>query len=48
MSRPRNPILHRDGENVIVKVGSDERFRIPIHNIEGIVCFGYMGASSRT
>ena len=37
--------LHRDGENVIVKVGSDERFRIPIHNIEGIVCFGYMGAS---
>ncbi len=37
--------LHRDGENVIVKVGSDERFRIPVHNIEGIVCFGYMGAS---
>jgi len=37
--------LHRDGENVIVKVGNDERFRIPIHNLEGIVCFGYMGAS---
>lgn len=37
--------LHRDGENVIVKVGSEERFRIPIHNLEGIVCFGYMGAS---
>ncbi|OPX62902.1 MULTISPECIES: type I-C CRISPR-associated endonuclease Cas1c [unclassified Methanoregula] len=37
--------LHRDGENVIVKVGSEEKFRIPIHNLEGIVCFGYMGAS---
>jgi CRISPR-associated protein Cas1 len=37
--------LHRDGENVIIKVGSEERFRIPIHNLEGIVCFGYMGAS---
>jgi CRISPR-associated protein Cas1 len=37
--------LHRDGENVIVKVGHEERFRIPIHNLEGIVCFGYMGAS---
>ena len=37
--------LHRDGENVIIKVGTEERFRIPIHNLEGIVCFGYMGAS---
>ena len=37
--------LHRDGENVIIRVGSEERFRIPIHNLEGIVCFGYMGSS---
>lgn len=37
--------LHRDGENVIVKVNNEEKFRIPIHNLEGIVCFGYMGAS---
>ncbi len=37
--------LHRDGENVLVKVGSEEKFRIPAHNLEGIVCFGYMGAS---
>lgn len=37
--------LHRDGENVLVKVGNEEKFRIPIHNLEGIVCFGYMGAS---
>jgi CRISPR-associated protein Cas1 len=37
--------LHRDGENVTIKVGNEERFRIPVHNLEGIVCFGYMGAS---
>jgi CRISPR-associated protein Cas1 len=37
--------LHRDGENVIIKVHNEEKFRIPIHNLEGIVCFGYMGAS---
>ena len=37
--------LLKDGENVIVKVSNEERFRIPIHNLEGIVCFGYMGAS---
>ena len=37
--------LSRDGENVVVKVENDERFRIPIHNIEGIVSMGFMGAS---
>ena len=37
--------LTKDGENVVVKVNDVETFRIPVHNIEGIVCFGYMGAS---
>lgn len=37
--------LTRDGENVVVKVENEEKFRIPIHNLEGVVCFGYMGAS---
>jgi CRISPR-associated protein Cas1 len=37
--------LTKDGENVVVKVNDSETFRIPVHNIEGIVCFGYMGAS---
>lgn len=37
--------LSKDGENVVVKVENEEKFRIPAHNIEGIVCFGYMGAS---
>ncbi len=37
--------LSRDGENVVVKIENKERFRIPIHNIEGIVSVGFMGAS---
>ncbi|MDI6719650.1 MAG: type I-C CRISPR-associated endonuclease Cas1c [Methanomicrobiales archaeon] len=37
--------LTRERENVVVRVDNEERFRIPIHNLEGIVCFGYMGTS---
>lgn len=37
--------LSKDGMNVVVSVKSQEIFRIPIINIEGIVSFGYMGAS---
>jgi CRISP-associated protein Cas1 len=37
--------LSRDGENIVVKVENKERFRIPVHNIEGIVSMGFMGAS---
>lgn len=35
----------REGENILVKVNDDIIFRVPVHNLEGIVCFGYMGAS---
>lgn len=37
--------LCKDGLNVVVSVKQSELFRIPIHNIEQIVTFGYMGAS---
>ncbi len=37
--------LSRDGENVVVSVAGEERFRAPVHNLEGIVCFNYTGAS---
>ncbi len=37
--------LGREGENVLVYVDNEVRFRIPIHNLEGIVTFGYTGAS---
>ncbi|MBR5910757.1 MAG: type I-C CRISPR-associated endonuclease Cas1 [Bacteroidales bacterium] len=37
--------LSKDGMNVVVSVDQEERFRIPFVNIEGIVTFGYKGAS---
>jgi CRISPR-associated protein Cas1 len=37
--------LAKEGENVLVLMGEETKFRIPIHNLEGIVCFGYTGAS---
>ena len=37
--------LSKDGLNVVVSVKQQEVFRIPSINIEGIVTFGYMGAS---
>lgn len=37
--------LSKDGLNVVISVNQKEIFRIPIVNIEGIVTFGYMGAS---
>ncbi len=37
--------LALDGENVVCKVGGNEVFRIPILNIENIVCFNYIGCS---
>lgn len=40
-----NSYLSLDGENIVILVESSEKFRIPVHNIESIVCFGYMGAS---
>lgn len=37
--------LSKDGLNVVVSVNQKEVFRIPAINIEGIVTFGYIGAS---
>ena len=37
--------LSKDGLNVVVSVRQNEMFRIPVHNIEQIVTFGFMGAS---
>jgi CRISPR-associated protein Cas1 len=34
-----------DGENVLVKINNEIKFRVPVHNLEGIVCFGFAGAS---
>lgn len=36
-----------DGENVLVRIENETRFRVPVHNLEGIVCFGFAGASPK-
>jgi CRISPR-associated protein Cas1 len=37
--------LAKDGENLVVRAEDKELFRTPIHYLEGIVTFGYTGAS---
>lgn len=40
-----NVYLVKDGTNVVARVDGEETFRIPIHNLEGIISYSYMGAS---
>jgi CRISPR-associated protein Cas1 len=37
--------LSLDGENVVVKKDESRSMRLPLHNLENIVCFSYMGVS---
>ena len=37
--------LSLDGENIVVLADGREAGRVPLHNLEGIVTFGYSGAS---
>lgn len=37
--------LALDGENVVLQKEGEELRRVPLHNLEGIVAFGYTGAS---
>ncbi len=37
--------LHRDGETVSVKIGSEQKLRIPVHTLEGLVCWGQVSCS---
>jgi CRISPR-associated protein Cas1 len=53
MRRHRNTIyvttenawLKKDRENIVVEVDGAERGRVPMHMLEGVVCFGHIGAS---
>ncbi len=40
-----NTYLGLDGENIVVKQDNSELGRVPLHNLEGIISFGYIGAS---
>ena len=37
--------LHRDGETVAIKIGQELKLRIPIHTLEGLVCWGQVACS---
>jgi CRISPR-associated protein Cas1 len=37
--------LSKDGETVCVRVENEDRLRLPIHNLGGIVCFGQVSCS---
>lgn len=37
--------LSKDGETVLVRVEQETRLRVPIHNLEGIVCVGQVSMS---
>lgn len=37
--------LSLNGENVVIKKEEDVSTRLPLHNLENIVCFSYLGAS---
>ncbi len=37
--------LTKDGENVVVSIEGEKKLQLPVHTLEGIVCFGYSGAS---
>lgn len=41
----KNRYLSLDGENIVVSEKQEEIGRVPLHNIQGIVTFGYTGAS---
>lgn len=37
--------LHRDGETVAIMVGDELKLRVPIHTLEGLVCWGRVSCS---
>jgi CRISPR-associated protein Cas1 len=37
--------LHRDGETIAIKVGQELKLRVPIHTLEGLVCWGQVSCS---
>lgn len=37
--------LKKDGQAVVVRIEKENRLRLPLHNLDGIVCFGHIGFS---
>ena len=41
----KDAYLALEGENVLIKKEDAVAMRMPLHNLEQIICFGYSGAS---
>ncbi|NOQ21289.1 MAG: type I-C CRISPR-associated endonuclease Cas1 [Candidatus Aegiribacteria sp.] len=41
----QNAYLHKEGQSVVVKVEKENKLRIPIHTLDGIICFGAVSMS---
>ncbi|QBG46200.1 type I-C CRISPR-associated endonuclease Cas1 [Verrucomicrobia bacterium S94] len=41
----QNAYLHKEGQSVVVNVEKEARLRIPVHTLDGIVCFGAVSMS---
>lgn len=41
----QNSWVHKDNENLVLKVGDELKARIPIHKLQGLVCFGQVSIS---
>jgi CRISPR-associated protein Cas1 len=37
--------VHRDGETLSVKIGTEVRLRLPVHTIESLICYGQVSCS---
>lgn len=37
--------VHRDGETIAIKIDGETRMRLPVHTIEGLVCWGQVSCS---
>lgn len=41
----QNAWLHKDNDNLVMKVGDETKARVPIHKLQGLVCFGQVSIS---
>lgn len=41
----QNAWLHKDNENLVLKVDKELKARVPIHKLQGLVCFGQVSIS---
>lgn len=41
----QNAWVHKDNDNLVMKIGDELKARVPIHKLQGLVCFGQVSIS---